>query len=406
MRLLFVASLLLSSFLTLSAAWTKEDHEIFRVRDELVANEGPNVTFYDFVGVKPSASQDELNKAYRKKSRNLHPDKAVASFKASYKKPDKKAAGKGTTVRRQPSQKEIASFTKQAQERFARLGLVANILRGEGRDRYDHFLKNGFPRWRGTGYYYQRYRPGLGSVLFGLFVSLGGAAHYGALYIGYKRQRDFVERYIRHARQMAWGDATGIQGIPGIDGDANANGGASGTATPPNGEQPGDVMHWNRREKRRQEKENKRAAKSGKAVAKARSSGISTPQEAELTSGPQGAKKRVVAENGKVLIVDSVGNVFLEEDTEDGEKHEYLLDVNEIHKPTWFDTVLFRLPIWSYNRSIGRLTGATVARDPEIIDLPEGGEDEDEKEIKTLKSAEAPSQNSEARKRKAKNRVK
>lgn len=29
-------------------------------------------------------------------------------------------------------------------------------------DRYDFFYKNGVPRWRGTGYYYSRFRPGLG----------------------------------------------------------------------------------------------------------------------------------------------------------------------------------------------------------------------------------------------------
>jgi len=28
--------------------------------------------------------------------------------------------------------------------------------------RYDFFYKNGVPKWRGTGYYYSRFRPGLG----------------------------------------------------------------------------------------------------------------------------------------------------------------------------------------------------------------------------------------------------
>ena len=28
--------------------------------------------------------------------------------------------------------------------------------------RYDFFYKNGLPKWRGTGYYYSRFRPGLG----------------------------------------------------------------------------------------------------------------------------------------------------------------------------------------------------------------------------------------------------
>ena len=29
-------------------------------------------------------------------------------------------------------------------------------------DSYDFFYKNGVPKWRGTGYYYSRFRPGLG----------------------------------------------------------------------------------------------------------------------------------------------------------------------------------------------------------------------------------------------------
>jgi hypothetical protein len=76
---------------------------------------------------------------------------------------------------------------KTIHERFARLGVVSTILRNkESRDRsfvvsalqlsssnfnarYDFFYKNGVPTWRGTGYYYSRFRPGLG-VCFGSLV--------------------------------------------------------------------------------------------------------------------------------------------------------------------------------------------------------------------------------------------
>ena len=83
----------------------------------------------------------------------------------------------------------------------------------------------------------------------------------------------------------------------------------------------------NRRQKRAMEKENRKDKKTP-VVKKARKSGISTPVDAQLTSGPQGAKKRIVAENGKVLVVDSAGNVFLEEESEEGQKQEFLLDVS------------------------------------------------------------------------------
>lgn len=242
--------------------------------------------------------------------------------------------GVKVTKNKQPSQKEIAQFNKEASARFSLLGVCANILRGPERERYDHFLKNGFPSWRGTGYYYERFRPGLLSVLLGLFVVVGGGAHYLALYLGWKKQREFVERYIRHARRTAWGDETGINGIARLN---------SSSTPPPQApplsaaadEQP--AMQWNRKQKRQQERDERKnakdpkAIKAAKAAAKAKSSGISTPVEAELISGPVGAKKRTVAQNGKVLIVDSTGNVYLEETTAEGDKQELLLDVRTDH---------------------------------------------------------------------------
>jgi hypothetical protein len=205
---------------------------------------------------------------------------------------------------------------------------VGEILRGDGRERYDYFLKNGFPKYKGTGYFYERYRPGTGTVLVGLFIVFGGVAHYGALFLTYKRHKEFVERYIKHARKMAWGDSSGIAGIPGSNGSAN---GATGFESATQPEDDGNAQAWNRKARRQQEKESKKAGKNPKAARAAREKGISTPVEAELTSGPVGAKKRVHAQNGKVLIVDSVGNVFVEEQTEEGDTIELLLDVSLVY---------------------------------------------------------------------------
>jgi hypothetical protein len=304
------------------------DHEIFRVRDEVVAAEGTNVTFYDLLGIKPGASQDEITKAYRKKSARLHPDKARQIFVNEYQKLNKKKSKTpGVKVSTQPSKKEIDAHMKKVTASYQRLSVIATMLKGAERERYDHFLRNGFPAWRGTGYYYQRYRPGLGSVLFGMFVVMGGGMHYFALLVGWRRRKEFVERYIRHARKTAWGDETAIQGIPGVDAGA----------APINTEQWEDKEEdkdgseeftpRNRREKRAMEKDS-RKGKKVQAARKARVNGISTPTDAAIISGPQGAKRRIVAENGKVLIVDSVGNVFLEEELEDGTKGEFLLDVS------------------------------------------------------------------------------
>lgn len=220
--------------------------------------------------------------------------------------------------------------------------MVANILKGESRDRYDHFLKNGFPKWRGTGYYYTRFRPGLGTVLIGLFIFGGGLVHYGILVLSWQRQRDFVDRYIRHARKSAWGDESGVR-IPGVDGAA------SHSATPPPPTDEAESMaNLNRRQKREMGRQNKKEAKSGK-----KSRGTNTPDEQapSITAAPTGQKKRVVAENGKVLVVDSIGNVFLEEEDEDGNTDLFQLDINEIPRPTFRDTAVYRLPIFLYRKA-------------------------------------------------------
>ncbi|KAI9814093.1 MAG: hypothetical protein M1832_005981 [Thelocarpon impressellum] len=348
MRLSLYASLLVCLAFTLVVAWSKEDHEIFRLKDQVAALEGPDVTFYDFIGVKPSAGQDDITKAYRKKSKLIHPDKVKQTFLATNQKPGAKAKAKekkkpGVHVAKAPSSSEVSQAVKEAGERFTQLGLVAAILRGPERERYDHFLANGFPRWRGTGYYYARFRPGLGSVLLGLFIVAGGGAHYGALYLSWKRQRDFVGRYIRHARRAAWGDELGVKGIPGV--------GPSTAPASVASEKGGDMgmQNLNRRQRRMQEKESKKSKGGPK-------DGTSTPVEvvAPAASGPTGEKKRVTAENGKVLIVDSLGNVYMEQENEDGESEEYLLDVEEIPKPTIRQTALVRLPVWLYRLSVGK----------------------------------------------------
>ena len=342
----------------------------------------------DFVGVKPSASQDDINKAYRKKAKLLHPDKAKQSFVASKAKatPTPKLGQKkkpGVHVNKAPSEREIRNALKEASDRFARLGLIASILRGPGRERYDHFVKNGFPKWRGTGYYYARFRPGLTSVLLGLFVFGGGLAHYGVLVMSWNRQREFLDRYVRQAKKDAWGDELGIRGVPGIDDTGNVN--PPPTAT---GQDAGNMV-LNRKERRQQERESKKG-KENKRSRSARRSGTSTPLGPGNTdSNPQGEKRRVQAENGKILIVDSVGNVFLEEESEDGEKREFLLDPNEIAKPTFQQTVLFRLPVWLYRTLEGRIRGRSIEDQDATIEEEDSSDAEQVEKVTRSKKSTA-----------------
>ncbi|KAI0335445.1 DnaJ-domain-containing protein [Cubamyces sp. BRFM 1775] len=172
MRVLHLIAFL-AVLVTAVVAWTKEDHEIFDLVSAIEAAEGKGTTFYSWLEVPSTASTSEISKAYRKKSLQLHPDK-----------------NKGV---------------KNAHERFARLGVVASILRNpEKRERYDFFYKNGVPRWRGTGYYYSRFRPGLGTVLTFL-VMLTSGLQYLVQKMNYNRDLKRVHEIRDQARAAAWG---------------------------------------------------------------------------------------------------------------------------------------------------------------------------------------------------------
>jgi len=359
MKVSYLSIGLLALFSPLTAAWSKEDREIFRIRDEIAAHEtDSSATFYDILGIKPAASIDDITKAYRTKTRSLHPDKVKQKLKSDAKQ----KGGDATKL----SKAALNKAVKEAGEAQARLSLIVNILKGPERDRYDHFLSNGFPLWKGTDYYYNRYRPGLGTVLTGVFLLCGGGVHYIILYMSWKRQTEFVHRYIKFARETAWGSA----GIPAAEMPPTP------TPAPVAEEEDGPPQPMNRKQRRMQEAEKKR--EEGRASGKKGRKAKSQPQSRDASEGPSGQRKRVVAENGKILVVDSLGDVYLEEEDKEGNVHEFLLDVNELPKPTFFDTAVVRMPIWMVRSTVGRILG----RSQPAADITEGitidAEDSDE----------------------------
>ena len=175
-RFLFVATALLLTLFTITTSaatnWDKDDHEIFELQSALEKSEGKGSTFYSILNLPRSSTSADIKRAYRKKSLELHPDKNLG------------VAG--------------------AQQRFERLGLVYKILRDGRKDRYDHFLSKGFPKWRQNGYFYERYRPGLGSVIVGI-VLVTMLVEVGISKLTSGQERAKIERLKMSARLVAWG---------------------------------------------------------------------------------------------------------------------------------------------------------------------------------------------------------
>ncbi|WBW71471.1 ER DNAJ domain protein Erj5 [Schizosaccharomyces osmophilus] len=157
---------LLFLFVGVCVAWSASDIEIFRIVDSLRTIMKKKLTFYELLEVSSKASIKEINRAYKKKSILYHPDK-------------------------NPSTGEL----------YTLLGLIINILRNtDTRKRYDHFLRNGFPRWKGTAYLYSRYRPGLGAVLILLAVFIS-FAHLMMRVLSVKRQKKIMQDHIDLAKK-------------------------------------------------------------------------------------------------------------------------------------------------------------------------------------------------------------
>ncbi|KAJ1914246.1 hypothetical protein IWQ60_008879 [Tieghemiomyces parasiticus] len=187
-------SLCLCFFVLLSPpsvrAWDEQDYEIFDLVDFLKkAQHGEVHSFYDILGVSPKAELSKINQAFRRKSLAYHPDK-------------------------NPTVEQKAIFT--------RLGSVMKILRNPAsRERYDFFMRNGVPVWRGTGYFYSRYRPGLLSVVTGL-ITFSALVQYLVQWLNHYLTVRKIETYRRELNEAGQPDpATGGEDVNLVQAVAN-----------------------------------------------------------------------------------------------------------------------------------------------------------------------------------------
>lgn len=73
------------------------------------------------------------------------------------------------------------------------------------------FFKNGVPKWRGTGYYYSRFRPSVIHVVFFL-VLVSSLIHYLILRVNHRRDKQRVEYFTRSALSRAGGSGAFTSG--------------------------------------------------------------------------------------------------------------------------------------------------------------------------------------------------
>lgn len=120
MKFFFIVAL----FVLIAAAWTDQDYEIFDLVTAIEASEGKGTTFYSWLDVSPTASTNEIARAYRKLSMQLQ---CVLTPLISFH-----SANSRSSPDKNPKDKKI-------HERFARLGVVSTILRNaESRERFVH----------------------------------------------------------------------------------------------------------------------------------------------------------------------------------------------------------------------------------------------------------------------------
>ncbi|KAI5965421.1 hypothetical protein CANMA_003417 [Candida margitis] len=176
MKVLFIILLIFG----LVSAWSADDYEIFKLNDKVRQVLGSDVTFYNWLNLPngPKSTALEIKKSYRKLSKTLHPDKLSFNSNAARKK---------------------------AEEKYAMLSSVNNILRDISRkERYDYFLDKGFPTWKGTGYLYSKFRPGLLLTVLVVYI-LVSILHYFALKINRRQSFKRIADYKNQIKSQAWG---------------------------------------------------------------------------------------------------------------------------------------------------------------------------------------------------------
>lgn len=170
----------LVALVAIALAYTPEDLEIFDVQSQIVeGSHKEDYDFYKFLRLPngPSSTSDEIEKQYKKLSRKWHPDKY-----------------------------RDAKTKKKATARFEKLSGIVSILRDHTkRQRYDYYLKHGFPKYnRETGGYTfgHRFKPSFVLTLV-ILIIIVSVLQYIVMYLNRDRRIKRADNLIESVRSKS-----------------------------------------------------------------------------------------------------------------------------------------------------------------------------------------------------------
>lgn len=143
---------------TAAHGWGSDDMEVFDLVEEV------NENFYTLMQINPNATNQEIKRAFRTLSVQLHPDKNDA---------------------------------EDANIKFRNMVAVYEVLKDPGkREKYDRVLKEGLPNWKSALYYYRRMRKVGMAECMGILVLIITVIQYITAWAAYAEKKYTAEQII------------------------------------------------------------------------------------------------------------------------------------------------------------------------------------------------------------------
>ncbi|KAI9022299.1 hypothetical protein CLU79DRAFT_752089 [Phycomyces nitens] len=166
-RLPLVIGIVVFLLLSRLPSWTKVDHDIINVLDDIKRINGKPVDLYTWLDIPPTASPFELNAILRRRTVEWHP-----------------------------------STNPQYVSEFACLEKAAPLLRNPAsRERVDYFRVHDVPSWRGFSYHLKQCRSNFWAMS-ALMILITGIMEYISVYLAYLQEAHQLDQFIKSSQKV------------------------------------------------------------------------------------------------------------------------------------------------------------------------------------------------------------